>query len=1311
MPDDLYLPRKCTVVHGTDEDTHRALSSFRSSHAYVLLGAPGAGKTWAFEHEARESESRYVTARDFLTFDDRPEWHDVTLFIDGLDEKRAGSSDQRTALDGVRRKLDQLGRPAFRLSCREADWFGAHDRSSLTAVAPQGVVDVLRLDPLTENDVRALLGRLAVPDVAQFMAQARRNGVEALLENPHALEMLARSVASGGEWPTTRRETFERSCQALRRERNTNHRQATRTRMSEAEALEVAGRLCALLLLAGKAAYVEDEPEDDTLSLSKLPTPDQGKLREVIGTLLFDVRDGCFVPRHRHVAEYLGGHYLAELVERGLSEQRVLALLTGFDGGIVSELRGLAAWMGAHSARARAELTERDPLGSVLYGDVKGYSVEEKRAVIRTLEDIAERDPSSLTVYREMDARWGDLATEDMAPVFAATLGKSDRSEAGEAVAVALLESLARGSRVPGMAPLLLNTVRDDGQPAAIRELSLLAYLKQGADSDAVTALADDIHQGKTTDPHDHLLHTLLRHLYPRTLRPESLVKYFGTPNDDRSRWLDDFWLTHVPEGSSREQLAIAMDALVGSGKLSTQASRRDRASYLFRTIPGRWLSAYLRKGGADPERLFQWLALIDPSDYVDEANKIQAWFAENPDAFKAVFRISAEREQDPLGYRSVGRRLTTWLRTPDDFGEWCLELAVQATQASVANYLGLAAARLGDSPDWDAIRRTLKRKPELVAKLKRLWEDHQDKLQPRQHIPTVEARRRQHRRAWRDSVDEQLQALNENRAGAGLLHDLAEVYFGRVSDLEGDTPTERLLALLGEERLVAAVLRAFVLTIERGDLPTEREVLRLAAERRSHYLSLPLLAGLDQTGAREASVIRLGLAILFNDAVPDDDPAWYGSVAREQPKLVAQMLIKSARRGFRRGGDGGTGLYRLDDPDHAEIAKHAIVPVLRAFPTRSTTKRLPVLTTLLRVALVVRPKGNVAALARAKLATKSMDAAQRMHWLCAGLLTGGGEFVTRMRLALADGDERRVRQIVAFFSGREWTPLMGGLGLEALELLIRSVGGSYGPMREQEQGRVFWVTPHIEGAGFVRDWIERLAAVPSPQASMVLEDLIEAPSLARWRRRLRHARANQLETRRNVTFRHASVQQVLDTLDGSKPANAGDLAALTEEMLNRLAGTVRSSSTSDWHQYWKTGLKEPEHEEDCRDRLLSDLRRECVRHGVRAEPEGRYRDQKRADIKVSFEAWAVPVEIKKSSHRDLWTAMRKQLMGSYTHDVEADGYGIYLVLWFGSDYCQVDPEGQRADNAEDLRDRLLLQLSTEESRKISVCVFDVSKA
>ena len=273
------VPRTCTEVPDDARDPEagsQPLDVFRAEPAYVMLGDPGSGKTTAFERECEAcgAEGLFVSARDFRTFDpaSRPEWRGKTLFIDGLDEVRAGSSDARVPLDAIRRNLDTLGRPRFRLSCREADWLGTNDRTNLVAVAPDAHVTVLRLDPLTDSDIEEILeSDPRIGDSRGCIREARERGVEGFLTNPQSLDMLARVVAHAGKWPADRLELFEDACRRIADEHSDEHRAAgrssdrapVRTGGSLLEdVLEAAGRLCAIQLIAGAAGYALTSSEE-----------------------------------------------------------------------------------------------------------------------------------------------------------------------------------------------------------------------------------------------------------------------------------------------------------------------------------------------------------------------------------------------------------------------------------------------------------------------------------------------------------------------------------------------------------------------------------------------------------------------------------------------------------------------------------------------------------------------------------------------------------------------------------------------------------------------------------------------------------------------------------------------------------------------------------------------------------------------------------------------------------------------------------------------------------------------------------------
>ena len=189
------VARTCTeVVDPTGEKISRAIEDLRDRGAYILLGDPGSGKTESFKAESEACNGFYVSARDFLTLSLPASAQGKTIFIDGLDESRAGEGDGRTPLDRIRGRLDKMGRPPFRLSCREADWLGTSDRTALEAVTPEGKLSVAHLDQLTREKIQHILEHHPlIPDPIGFLRNADDRRLDALLQNPRDAQSPHRS--------------------------------------------------------------------------------------------------------------------------------------------------------------------------------------------------------------------------------------------------------------------------------------------------------------------------------------------------------------------------------------------------------------------------------------------------------------------------------------------------------------------------------------------------------------------------------------------------------------------------------------------------------------------------------------------------------------------------------------------------------------------------------------------------------------------------------------------------------------------------------------------------------------------------------------------------------------------------------------------------------------------------------------------------------------------------------------------------------------------------------------------------------------
>ena len=1324
----MFVPRTCTEVveaNQTSQGEAKPLSDYESAGAYVLLGAPGAGKTTEFRGEAQRAGALFVTARDFTTFDD-PEWHGHILFIDALDEMRASSVDGRTPLDSIRGKLQQLGQPRFRLSCRE-DWFDLSDRTRLAQVSKDGKVRVLRLTRLSDSQVHKLLAdRSDVASVAAFIKSAKDHGTASLLENPQSLDLLAKAVSSSGSWPETRQQTFEMACKELLKEQNDEHIRSGANAF-EQDMLNAAGHVCAVLLLGGHQGLSVNTAKQrhGYIPLRQVPYPQRGVLELALRSRAFTYPFSQHAaPAHRQIAEYLAGRHLARLIAQGLPLRRLIALMTGQDGGVVNAMRGLMAWLAAHSPRSRPDLIERDPLGVILYGDVKAFATAEKRRLIEAIGKRTERDPSGLLRY-ELDVRWGDLATPDLESTFRQVLADAGGDDARQAVAQAILAALRRGTSIPTLRPVLMDVVRNNHYGAVARSDALDAYATLHDDDDRTAGelllLLKDIKAGKVLDPTDWLRGTLLTRLYPRWLAPATACGHLADTSSAAGLYIH-FWRHTVVDASSDEQLGELLDALAARGNdLPTVRA--------LRTVPHRLLSRVLQGDAEiDAERLYEWLGLVAETYDGRLAAQMWDWLTTHPQQYKALIDVAASRSALHSIHKAAQR--IPACKKPSDFGVWCLSRTMAAEEEETARYFlqqlfgclssGQGTHRLSQQ----IVESELGARPALLAWWRGVLEardeagylDAQAMARDEEDLQRAKAARddvrRNKQKQWRQHLL-QHEADVRARCPPALLDDLAHAYFGLFEPNE--TPTASLFAFLGDKGLVELVLAALRATPSRRDLPGAADVIRLATAGEHHPLALPFLAALEELPSLDIGQppldkkgIRLAVAIQLNTIWPP--PSWYRLALEQHPDLVAEVLIESCRSAFRRGETRIAATFNFTHGyDHGTIAKRAIVPLLGMFPPRCKLDQLPTLRHLMAAFNSLNsPNCDLADLVEHKLSYRSMPVVQRLHWLCFGLMLAPEDYVPRLQEQLVRRSRSQHADLVVTLLN-EGVVQPDRLHADAAGALIEAIGPHCRSSWPLGSGMV---SSYMRATEMVRRLFDCLASSSSPAVASTLERLASNKALGHWTDRLRHAASLHADARREAEYRYASTDEVVRTLEGGPPANTADLAALATDYLEEIAKRTRDGNTSDWQQYWNTPTNAsgtPRVENHCRDRLLSELQIRLQNVGVQAEPEGTYADDGRADIRLSYQDLNVPVEIKKSSHRDLWRAIEDQLIGQYTRDPGAQGHGIYLVFWFGQAYCQRHPAGGKPSSAAELAERLRETLTPEQARKITVVVIDVS--
>ena len=1369
-----FVARTCTVISERKKEPRREtksnlahepqslpLESFRDKPAYVLLGPPGAGKTKAFEHEALEEGVRPITARDFQTLDPEPEWENATLYIDGLDETRAGATDGRTPFDAMRLKLQRLGRPRFRLSCREADWFGANDRERLKVVSPNGKVSVLRLDPMSKEGVLENLDRnLDIEDPKAFVTEARQRGVEGLLGNPQSLKMLVAAV-DGHEWPRTKSETFELACGRLIEEHNQEHQIATSESHDIESLMHEAGHLCALLLLSGRAGFTlpGTHPNRDYPGIEQIPRPDRQLLRQVLRRAVFaSPSEGRVAATHRQVAEFLAARYLADLIVEGLPVRRALALMTGFDGGILSELRGLSAWLVTHSRSARIEIIERDPLGTVQYGDVGGFAVEEKRHVLKSLQAETDQNPW-LVGDTNLDSPMGDLIDPDLEDDLRRTLTDPARDDAHQSFVLLVVQAIRAGAPSPALAEPLMAIVRDDSWPMDIRCAALEAYMRASEGNSrasvALRKLLDEAYTGAVATQNDDLLGILLTELYPDNLTVPEVVGYLREPARRYPPRYQVFWTDHLISRSTIEQMAQLIELLRAPiERARSEPSASPRGVNLLRRVPITLLRHLLDYSphSVSRELLIYWLDFagwlrrdleLSLPGRVGDAEYFGRWLSDHPEVQKAVVEEGVEKCRDdsnPFGCMLLATRSLFNAKKPEDYGSWCADQALGVRNDDIADwFVWEAAAFVHDSQETAARdREKISGKLSGNARLAQLFEgrlaalEEKGRFQQGVHDPpqTQPVPSDDSFDELRGLVRANATALHANRCRLDLLYHLARAYLGDFSDVRGETTEERLRVLLGSDDLYDAALAGLRGTIQRTDLPTADTIIQLTAKEQIHLLAYPFMVSLEELyrtaeghtiQLREAQA-RLAVAIHFavwrlphteQSAKP---PPWLQTILARDPDTVADVWARCLRFRLLNGETVLPDTYELaHKPDFAPMAQAAAIRLLRAFPVRCKKAQLPILRSLLQAACLYGDRTQFLELIEKKLACTSMNSGQRVYWLSAGLLVRPEAYGERLESYVA-GMPRRIQRLVEMTvdTTDPLQALRDKWHATVLEKLIRLIGPySVAP---PGPGETYYVTWRIQANSSLHGFIDRLSEDASTSAMSALQSLAADDRLGNWRSRLLHRLHRQKSIRREATFAHPSLERVAEVLDNGPPANVADLWALTIDFLRQVGKDLRDGSPSGWRSFWHVDQYDrvtiPLPENACRRPLVLALRPLLTPMGTETQIGARYADDKRADIRLSAPPHNVPIEIKRSCHRELWSAIQTQLIAKYTRDPGADGYGIYLVFWFGdAEGCRPTPRsGPKPKSAAELEKALLETLSDHERRKISVCVIDVSK-
>ncbi len=491
------------------------------------------------------------------------------LFLDSLDECLLEIPKLAAIFRNQSHKIkDHASRLSLRISCRTGDW-----PETLTnefyAIWGKENVRTYELTPLRRKDVFEAAQTLGL-DANCFIEAIEKKEIQSLAGNPITLNFLLEEFKNTQEFPGSKGELYLRGCEHLCTENNPDRESAQRTgSLSPTRRLALASRLAAVMIFCNRSSILTksnvSDLDETNLTLSMLQEGEETTgsytfsfterdMRETVKqTALFSGRGpNRFGFAHQSYAEFLAARYLA-LHQLSIQQIKSLIQLSNDpDQMVIPQLKETTAWLNSIVPEMAQETIKIDPQ-SMLSGDIESMESRFRRDLVESLLKQFEQQKIS-------DGDWGRYSQYQKLkhPKLAFQLKPYIEDKTKDLLVRRVAIDIAEACEIKELQELLADIALDNSDVLHIREQAAHA-VAQIADESTRLRLKPLALEDQPEDKDDGLKGSALRALWPNHLSAQEIFDTLTLPKRSNLYGSYAAFLMDFPKQLKTEDLPSAL--------------------------------------------------------------------------------------------------------------------------------------------------------------------------------------------------------------------------------------------------------------------------------------------------------------------------------------------------------------------------------------------------------------------------------------------------------------------------------------------------------------------------------------------------------------------------------------------------------------------------------------------------------------------------------------------------------------------------------------------------------------------------------